>query len=510
MDLGPQYFEFCVFIFVPPLTVAQRYKRNMHPALLVPEILLIIFKYVTDDAGKPLLPALAAIARTCRSFQRQVEEVLWYKLPNISALYNILPPQVRSKETRGWSLSRRMFSGSDWTRFMERASRVRVLAENTSSGGQYERFSVIFLAMAALRDPPLLTPNLRKLEWQTNHPSLSPAINLFISPSLLSLEIDAKVFINHVIHVPLGDTCPKLEHLKITGHGSSARSTISSVLRSLHCLKTVACSTLDHDAFVHLAQLKNLSYLAVDMRWSFLNLEALRDRLRPGSFHSLQTLHWKDYSLESLEDIFLMPDVSPSSVYLEIESFCTSSSLRMFLYSFATKFPHTRDFSLIHDIEANRRFGLQVGAPGRSHQLDMTIASALPELEQLDLGTDATEPTPPSITFDGLLSLLQHCPKLQSLGLCIDAEDMLSFWDTTVRHDHVTHLRLEGSILGPRRAEVDEMLRRVLPGLRTVEESLHGVTWRVRDVNATRTSVGNGRTTGRRTRNSLESARSAG
>ena len=97
-----------MFILVPPLTAARR--RNMHQALLVPEILLIIFKYVTDDSGKPLLPTLAAIARTCRPFQRQVEEVLWYKLPNISALYNILPLQVRIKETQSWSLvSTRVF-----------------------------------------------------------------------------------------------------------------------------------------------------------------------------------------------------------------------------------------------------------------------------------------------------------------------------------------------------------------------------------------------------------------
>ena len=97
-----------MFILVPPLPAAH--KRNMHQALLVPEILLIIFKYVTDDSGKPFLPMPAAIARTCRLFWRQVEEILWYKLPNISALYNILPPQVRTKESRSWSLvSTRVF-----------------------------------------------------------------------------------------------------------------------------------------------------------------------------------------------------------------------------------------------------------------------------------------------------------------------------------------------------------------------------------------------------------------
>ncbi|KAG6375047.1 hypothetical protein JVT61DRAFT_3828 [Boletus reticuloceps] len=478
-----------MFILVPPLAAAR--KRNMHRALLVPEILLIIFKYVTDDSGNPLLPTLAAIARTCRPFQRQVEEILWYKLPNISALYNILPTQVRKRESRSWSLSRRMLSGPDWTRFVDRASRVRVLAENTGSRhDQYERCLAIFLAMVALRDPLLLTPNLRKLEWQPSHLSLNPAINLFISPSLRSLEIDAKLFINHVIRLPLVYICPKLEHLKITGNGRSAANSISSVLRGLHCLETVACSTMDNDAFIHLAQLKKLSYLAVDMRWSLLNLEGLHDRLPPGSFPSLQTLYWKDYSIDSLADIFLMPEISPSN-----------------------QFPNTRDFSLIHDVEAGRRFGVPVGAPRREHQLDAcdlkplsalkslrvlnlvdlgylqldddlikTIASTSPELEKLGLGMNGADPMPTSVTFDGLLSLLQHCPKLQSLGLCVDAEDMLSFWDTTVRHHHVTHLRLEGSILGSRRADVDEMLRRVLPGLRTVEESLDGVTWRVRDM----------------------------
>ena len=91
-----------IFTLIPP--PAATHKHNMHQALLVPEILLIIFKYITDDSGKPLLPTLAATARTCRSFQRQVEEILWYKLPSISALYNILPPRMRHKEFRSWSL----------------------------------------------------------------------------------------------------------------------------------------------------------------------------------------------------------------------------------------------------------------------------------------------------------------------------------------------------------------------------------------------------------------------
>lgn len=422
---------------------------------------------------------------------------------------------------------------------MDRAGCVRVLTENTNSGhGQHERCSVIFLAMAALRDPVLLTPNLQKLEWQPNHPSLNSAINLFISPSLRSLEIDAKMLINNVIRLPLADVCTKLVHLKITGNGRSAAHTISSVLCRLHCLETVACSTLDNDAFIHLAQLKRLSHLAVDMRWSILGLDVLPDRLPPGSFQGLQTLHWKDYDLDLLTDIFLMPGVSPSTVHLEIESFCTSPSLRTFLHSFAAKFPHTRDFSLVHDVGASRRFGLRVGPPGREHQLDAcdlkplsalkslralnlvdlgtlrldddlvkTIASASPDLERLRLGTDAVEATHTFVTFDGLLSLLQRCPKLQSIRLCVDAEDMLSYWDTTVRHAHVTHLCLEGSILGSRRVEVDAMLRRVLPGLKTVEESLDGVTWRVRDVGAKDgASGGGGPTSGRRTRNSLESA----
>ena len=91
-----------MFILVPPLPAAH--KRHTHRALLVPEILLIIFKYITDDSGKPFLPTLAAIARTCRLFQRQVEGILWYKLPSISALYDILPSQVRNKASRSWSL----------------------------------------------------------------------------------------------------------------------------------------------------------------------------------------------------------------------------------------------------------------------------------------------------------------------------------------------------------------------------------------------------------------------
>lgn len=428
---------------------------------------------------------------------------------------------------------------------MDRAGRVRVITTSILDAF-WEPSWTIFLTMADLRNPPLLTPNLRKLKWETNVHSFTRVINLFLGSALRSLEIDAKLLVKHVIRSPLGDVCPKLEHLKITGNGRSAANTISSVLCGLHCLEMVACSTLNDDAFLHLAQLKRLSYLAFDMRWSELCLARLRDRLLPGSFPSLQTLYWKDYDLRFLSEIFLMPNISLSNVHLEIERFCTSSPLRAFLRSFAEKFPHTREFSLVHDIWANRRFGLQVDGPGREHQLDACdlkplftlkslrvlnlvdlgdlqldddlvemIASALLDLEQLRLGTEAEVFTPTSVTFGALLLLLQRCPKLQSVGLFVNAEGMLSLEDRTVRHDHVTHLCLEGSILRSRRAEVDEMLKRVFPGLITVEESLDGVKRRLRDMGATEetddaigTSMGGNPITGRRTRNSLGSARS--
>ncbi|KAF9224396.1 hypothetical protein BS17DRAFT_779732 [Gyrodon lividus] len=362
--------------------------------------------------------------------------------------------------------------------------------------------------MGRQREPVLLTPNLRKLKWKPFHHNFFPAIHLFIGPSLLSLEVDA-VFIGRTIPIPsFGDACPKLQHIKISGHGRSITAGISSILRGLHILETVSCSTLDNEAFIHLAELPTLSFLEFDMRRSVVNLFHVRDCCRSGSFKNLKTLRWKDYNLTTLTDIFIFPEISPTNIHLEIESFCTTQSLRTFLEPFTARFPHTQSFSLVHDVRAGRRFGLQAATAGRDHALDPTaleplfalrglrvldltylghlqpddslmkkMASAWPALEELTLASADAEVA--SVTFDGLLSLLEHCPNLRHFGPRVDVEDMLSSDDTKVRHVKLKHLCLEGGILATRRAEADELLIRVLPELTSIEECL-GVTKHLR------------------------------
>ncbi|KAF9224395.1 hypothetical protein BS17DRAFT_72090 [Gyrodon lividus] len=75
----------------------------MHRVLLVPEILLIIFNFITDDSGNLLHATLAAVVRTCRFFQPSAEEILWSELRSIKPFYPILPTEVRKKETQLWS-----------------------------------------------------------------------------------------------------------------------------------------------------------------------------------------------------------------------------------------------------------------------------------------------------------------------------------------------------------------------------------------------------------------------
>ncbi|KIJ19810.1 hypothetical protein PAXINDRAFT_166033 [Paxillus involutus ATCC 200175] len=495
----------------------------MHRALVVPEILLIIFNSITDDLDNPLRATLAAVARTCRSFQSPAEGILWSELRSIQPLYPILPAEVRKKETQTWTLTRRTLSGSNWSRFMERASRVRVLTEHSLYRFvDREGYLSVFCAMGLQRKPFLLTPNLRKLRWKTPCRDIFPAIHLFLGPSLLSLEIDVTVFIDHVTPIPtFGNACPKLKHIKITGNGRSIAAEISSIIRGLHLLETASCSTLDNEALIHLAGLSTLSSLELDMRWSAVSLDHIRDRCGSGSFKTLTTLRWKDYNLATLMDILHFPHISPTNFHLEIESFCTTQSLRMFLESFTNRFPHAQFISLVHDVHAGRRFGLQVATAGRDHLLDPTaleslfalrglrglnlaclgrlqpddtlmkkMATAWPALEELTLASAGVDIA--SVTFDGFLSLLEHCPHLQHFGLRVDAEHMLSFGKTKVRQAKLKHVRLKGDILAARRAEVDELLMRVLPGLVSVEESMSiSFTSRVRKLkNVTSCAIG--------------------
>ncbi|KIJ70599.1 hypothetical protein HYDPIDRAFT_23691 [Hydnomerulius pinastri MD-312] len=481
----------------------------MHRALEVPEILLIIFNSITDHSGNPFCPALAALARTCRAFQHPAEEVLWSTLVGITPLYQLLPAEVRKKQKQIWSLTRRTLSGSNWSRFMECASHVRVITEDSPwVCADREGATVIFPAIARQQYPMLLTPNLRKLKWAAPF-RVHSAIHLFLGPSLLSLEFGVERFINRVIPLPsLRDTCPKLKHIKITGNGREIAPDIFNAIRGLRFLETVSCSTLNDDALLELASLPALRHLEFDMRWSEIHLDAIQHRFPSDSFRNLQTLRWKDYRLTTLMEIFLLPDILPTNLHLEIEWFCTTESLRAFLQSLAARFPRIQHFSLVHDIRAGRRFGLQAATPGRDNVLDNNvleplivlkdlrgltienlgrlqpddalmkkIACAWPALEELTLESASVEIS--AVTFDGLVSLLEHCPNLRRLGLRINTENALSFSGTEVRHLKLKHLRLESPVPAVQIAEVDELLLRVLPGLVSVEIT-NGLSTRVR------------------------------
>jgi hypothetical protein len=80
--------------------------HHAHVCLLPAEILCDIFTIIHKDDSKPNSRAtVAALARTCRTFQEPALDVLWRDVKGFKPLLSCLPEGVVTKTTEGQLVS---------------------------------------------------------------------------------------------------------------------------------------------------------------------------------------------------------------------------------------------------------------------------------------------------------------------------------------------------------------------------------------------------------------------
>ncbi|KIK77602.1 hypothetical protein PAXRUDRAFT_166327 [Paxillus rubicundulus Ve08.2h10] len=506
----------------------------MHPCLNIAEIQEIIFAHVRGPVlyeGKldyrqrrfiaMARGTLAALARTCSSFTEPALDVLWYDLDTFEPLLRSLPLDIWSRG--GYSLREARLSRdlqlSDWDYLQKHCSRVRILGRLVDnifdSDHPYVSGSVPVELLENLfgdsRAPTCVFPKLEKLFWNNGKEAVFRYFTKFFAPTLTCIRVateDWTTVRSSTLH-SLQRRCPQVNDFGFffPGHGyffvGNQVGQFSDTIRTLFPVERLAVCAIDYHAFRHLSTLTTLKSL-------FVQLPCAMDYYCPVEISFPETLGTLDVLTYHLKFVLkLLANKRFASRHLNIRSryHYPAKSLTHFFEQLRDHFSsdHLTHLSLditepsvfsstVVDIQSQNTFDVQCLPVLFEFQslselklasywtLDLddgwmsSIASSLPNLQVLDLGTESgcdLSHTVLKVTMRGVVSLIDGLPRLRALGLVFDAtlealpaaHDYWGVWNS-----NITILRVGTSPINAP-TEVASRLLSLFPSLKQVEMS---------------------------------------
>ncbi|KAJ7732007.1 hypothetical protein B0H16DRAFT_1468813 [Mycena metata] len=405
----------------------------MHRALMIPELLRLICLEI--DGGLNIVPPLgtgqlAILARTCTTLSAPALDVLWAFHPSIMNLLACMPSDLWNEDK---SL-RRPILQSDWERPLQYMHRVRHLC---SRGGSFPRkihLPALFEILRLSLPTPHLFPNLRCLRWTIDYPNSLSLVPLLLAPGITSITLGTfKSTQDLTLLATLAARCPALMKVSIfddTREQLDGSKALSSFVCGLNHIQELSVGKLDQAAFVHLANVHSLRALEIvpssrltqitDERPKFVALRRLTVSSTPAKA-VLALICALSYSspLHSL-DIDLKPRPSPSlleQLHAALKQHLPPSLLQDVTITTEplsrpglqipeipgipfTTIGHLLYFPNLRNVMLEGDFGVDI-----SDDAVRSMARAWPGLESLSL----------------LLYLAEHCPKLVTLNLAVDA-----------------------------------------------------------------------------------------
>ncbi|KAJ7466931.1 hypothetical protein FB451DRAFT_1040470 [Mycena latifolia] len=425
----------------------------MHRGLCIPEVVELI-------CGVAEFPTLAALARTCQAFQPPALSVLWRDQSDLMQLLKCLPSDL-------WELTddedgprrlrfRRAIVPSDWTRVLFYAVYVKSLIQ----AGLWPVTTEIYAALSLSLPRYPLFPNIRHLTWRTRD-DIFPYIRILVGDKLKSIVLDmhGSETIRAAILPSLTTFHPKLTHVEfdvLITRRPMVEDAIYSAICSWNHLEKLKFGALNLASMLHLARLPNLKCLELSRFPSdSATIKEFQEKVASGApvFAALREL---SANPESVKDITLFLDVIDpdglENVTLTIEAPTGTEDWQTLNTAFARKSSRTLTklslreiFSHEHEIpDALERMlttesiqpllafaNLVEVAVVAGHGIDLTdaflkqLALAWPRLQKLDLSPGCQSARYiPQVTLGGLIPLAQHCPRLTSLALVINATDV--------------------------------------------------------------------------------------
>ncbi|KAG1729246.1 hypothetical protein EDB19DRAFT_1881820 [Suillus lakei] len=421
-----------------------RNSLSLSRCMIIPDLQWKIFQLVHDtfmecSRNKTLL----ALALTCKSFTGPALDLLWRDLCGLAPLVRCLS-QSLWKHVNGKLEFRRTMTFDDWSIFCKYGHRVRSL--NTTIGGMVPLNIEIWRTLSCPPFPLPLLPNLTSLIWGEATSEAFPYIRLFVTPKLKTLNISEGITFglteqSILLSIPM--LCPSVSNFSI--HPDME---ITSTLQRWSHLSSVSIGEVSEAAILHLSNLPSLQCLKFHLSSMPISADTQK-LLRYPAFCALQELDIECIALELLDAFLETLSVAPKALSFTItnqadtqralpgsisrlSNACAHSSLQQVQlniadWSFNIFDPiGTAPFQPLYAFRNFRKLDFEVDL---ELQLDevalLQMAMAWPHLEELYLNKTHLSQ---DVTPHAFVSLLQHCPRLVSVGIAVD-------WSTIDSHD---------------------------------------------------------------------------
>ncbi|EIW84646.1 hypothetical protein CONPUDRAFT_87244 [Coniophora puteana RWD-64-598 SS2] len=283
----------------------------MDHSILIPELLHIIFGYLSPASDSP---TLASLARTCRLFNDAAMDVLYTEVVGAARLLMLLPMdawelQLLYDEEEELDVSKayltltRTLTMDDWRVFERKTQRIKKFTQPESCPIGID----VGVSEAACLSPhaPLL-PNLQVINWDREHLD-GLFFRHLIGPSLVTvklLDIPQRFF--PLIPI-LGRSCPSLRHLSVVDAYTDALpdfiSALGSSLPHMAALETLLCGELTYQALTALASLPNLKRLCFSPPLDPPPMSSALAELSHGWFPALQELSLAVQTLSDYQSV---------------------------------------------------------------------------------------------------------------------------------------------------------------------------------------------------------------
>ncbi|KAF8531489.1 hypothetical protein JB92DRAFT_2825031 [Gautieria morchelliformis] len=427
-------------------TVAWRVLRS-------PELLSLIFCCM-DKANN------AACAIVCRAWLNPSLNELWRCIHGPLILLKLLAPMHKTDDSCGTSrwLFSRFVLPSDWLRFEFYAWRIRRLNYCEPDGPPIIDASV-FAEVARTRPTITLLPHLQHLAWHTKnlnqailfmHPNLTGLVaridEPFVAaegfmearcflieaavrlPRLTLLDIRASFSVVHVQNALVNLLCGARQLKKVVLPRYWLSSAVISALAPSPCLEVLQWEYIDQGqgdaANVHTFEISACDRpfpALVDLSLE-VNIQDAIEFMESSSFpRHLKMFYVRSLRLVPPSDVqrffTLCSTISHNltHIYLDLHTNTLEVVPESHYISLATFEPVLSCPTITH-------LTLTFNAPLSITDADVeTFASRWPSMVALYLNDEPLWLETPGLTLAALLSLTEHCPKLEELGLYVDA-----------------------------------------------------------------------------------------
>lgn len=426
----------------------------MHLCLLPPEILLHIFSIQINHRQLCSPATLAFLARTCRTLKEPALDILWKEITGFQPLIACLPEHVTTTDIKGRLTLKRPLLNEECRLIGRYTKRIRYFHVDTSDLNKID--DRIVQAFICAPSPIPLLPNLRSLWWRNDQERFFPLLHTLLGSTITCLNLafnpKAPSFTKSALLASVGACCPSIRelHCEYCGDSEESADAICEALCGMRELFRLCIGVFNTQMLLRLASISSLKYLELNLRTYNINhthshsppispsqLEQV-DIITPSfsvlthCLKNIQFLSCRSVNLCIDDSGLLSYDPKNNPDLIISISQCFPPTLEKLNFDFYSEFDLMEDAILA---DPSFVLGFDTFAPmlsfGHLKYLNLdffctsaiddsslkTMAQSWPQLEHFSFGIEIRSLVPPSLTFIGLIHLIQHCPLLQSIEM---------------------------------------------------------------------------------------------